>query len=525
MNLKLSRYNRRSLIEMAAGAATFLAAGTWSKSALAQDGTPDPATPGATREPILKGDPISIYESGAELPSDPVTLTWLENGSGPRTDFMADLFAQYQKAHPNITVQYEHFPIPDQQQLLSVAIQNNTLPDVFQPSPNIPGNQLVAQRLVAPLDDVIPNFDEWKAAFPPNTFFEGINVYEGKTYTYPISSNQWLTNALLYNVELMEATGYDPATTILTWDEFRDAARKITEAGQGEYYGFLIGGQQTNTMGEIVVQFAELAGAKGGEFNWESGDFNYTHDAFANAIELLVAINQDGSVFPGSIQLSNAAARDQFPQGIAGMILQGQWNIPQWKTRNPDFNFDVSFQPLADANTSMKLTYGPGGANPRYVSARTKLPAVAGDILHFLGTLEGQIAWGVHTQGSDPPLFQEARDAAAEDPRMQRVNELTAEWMVLAPSPAARNTDVALVNLERRPLTPNLGELVQGFFTGQLTDIKATMQDLQDRANAELDQAIKAAQDKGARASRDDWAFPNWDPTTDYTEQDYEALN
>jgi hypothetical protein len=24
--------------------------------------------------------------------------------------------------------------------------------------------------------------------------------------------------------------------------------------------------------------------------------------------------------------------------------------------------------------------------------------------------------------------------------------------------------------------------------------------------------------------SRDDWVFPNWDPTQDYTEEDYQAL-
>jgi multiple sugar transport system substrate-binding protein len=473
----------------------------------------------------VAGDPISIYASGAELPSEPVTMTWLENGSGPRTVFMTDLFALYQEAHPNITVQYDHFPIPDQQQMLSIAIQNNTLPDVLQLAPNFPAPQLVGQGLFTPLDDVIPNFADWKAAFPANTFFEGINVFDGKTYTFPITTNQWLTNALLFNTEYMEAAGYDPVAQPLTWDAFRDAARKITEAGQGQYYGFLIGGQQTNTMGEAISQLAELAGAKGGDLNWETGEYNYTSDAFLAAIELLVALNTDGSVFPGSLQLSNSAAREQFPQGVAGMILQGQWNIPQWSTRNPDFTFDVAFQPLADPATTARLTYGPGGANQRFVSATTHVPTVAGDILHYLGTVEGQTAWGAHTQGSDPPLFPEVRQATAEDPRMQRVYELTEEWMRLAPSPAVRNPGVAQENLEMRPVTPNLGEIVQGLFTGQLSDPKAAMRDLQDRANAELERAIKAAQDKGAEVSRDDWVFANWDPTRDYTEEDYQALD
>lgn len=513
---------RRTALKAIAGGGAAIAGIRGISPVAAQEATPASSP---ARTPILAGDPIAIYDSGAELPTDDVTLTWLENGSGPRTDFMADLFAKYHEAHPNVTVQYDHFPIPDQQQLLSIAIQNNTLPDVFQLAPSIPGPTLVSQGMVAALDDVIPNFAEWKAAFPPNTFFEGINEFNGKTYTYPITSNQWLTNALLFNVAHVEAAGYDPTAAPLTWDDFRDAAKKITEQGDGQYYGFLIGGQQTNTMGEIIVQFAELAGAKGGELNWESGEYNYASDEFLAAVDLLVAINDDGSIFPGSMQLSNSAAREQFPTGIAGMFLQGQWNIPQWSVRNPDFVFDVGFQPLADPETEMKLTYGPGGANQRWVSASTELPAVAGDILHYLGTPEGQMAWGVHTQGADPPLFAEVRKAAgAGDPRMQRVIGLTEQWMALAPDPAVRNPGVAQVRLELQPVKPTLGELVQGMLVGQVPDAKAALQDLQDRANAELDRAIAEAQEKGAEVSRDDWVFPNWDPTRDYTEEMYADL-
>jgi len=66
--------------------------------------------------------------------------------------------------------------------------------------------------------------------------------------------------------------------------------------------------------------------------------------------------------------------------------------------------------------------------------------------------------------------------------------------------------------------------VLQGLFSGQLTDPRAAMQDLQDRSEQELDRAIKAAAAKGARVSRDDWRFANWDPTRDYTAADYAAL-
>ncbi len=49
----------------------------------------------------------------------------------------------------------------------------------------------------------------------------------------------------------------------------------------------------------------------------------------------------------------------------------------------------------------------------------------------------------------------------------------------------------------------------------------AAMEDLQSRANAELDRAIAAAQEKGAEVSRDDFIFADWDPTAEYTADNY----
>jgi len=60
--------------------------------------------------------------------------------------------------------------------------------------------------------------------------------------------------------------------------------------------------------------------------------------------------------------------------------------------------------------------------------------------------------------------------------------------------------------------------------SGQLTDVKKAMKDTKDTYEKELDRAIKAAQDKGAKVSRSDYVFPNWDPTKDYLVADYMAL-
>jgi len=98
------------------------------------------------------------------------------------------------------------------------------------------------------------------------------------------------------------------------------------------------------------------------------------------------------------------------------------------------------------------------------------------------------------------------------------------EQVRIGPSPVVKNAEVASVNLELRALSPNLNEIVQGIYTGQITDIEGTLQDLQDRANVELDRAIEAARAKGAEVTREDYVFPNYNPMEDYGEAQYAEL-
>jgi multiple sugar transport system substrate-binding protein len=407
-----------------------------------------------------------------------------------------------------------------------IGIQSGNAPDVFQTPPGVTTPQMVAEGWIRPLDDVIPNFEDWKAHFPPGVLVEGITVFNGQVYAFPYLSNRQYSTLCLYNRSYMVAAGYDPASTPLTWDEFRDAARKITEAGQGNYYGLVFAGALTHRWSDTVSALAAMAGAQGGNIDWATGEYNYTTEHYLAAIDLLLALKDDGSVFPGSLQFSPPEAEARMPQGVAGMCLQGPWNIPQWMRNNPDFDFGVSSQPVPNGGEPLPLGRGPGAFIPMWLYAESKNPAIAADVFSYVSSLEGQTAFASITQGFPPPILPEAQEASADtlDPRVLQAYDLFNEQMRLHPNPAVRNPAIAQVNLEMKPLTPDFGETVQGLFTGQLKDPMAAMQDLKDRADAELERAIEAARGNGAEVSRDDWVFPNWDPTQDYTEEDYQAL-
>ncbi|QPC84023.1 carbohydrate ABC transporter substrate-binding protein [Phototrophicus methaneseepsis] len=475
-------------------------------------------------------DAIQIIPSGAELPTADATFRWVDSGD-QKAVFWNAFFEKYQEAHPNIHVQYDALPWNEIAQVVPLGVRNGTAHDVFQRPLAVTLAQAVSEGWVAALDDYIPNFAEWKANFPPGVFVEGITGFDGKTYSFPATSNKRTSTHLLYNVEYMQEAGFDPTSGPMSADEFVEVARKITENGAGRYFGFIVGGNQVNRWGDIVLGFARMAGAvcmPVGNFyvDMRTGEMPYTDPLFAEAINVLLRLRDDGSVFPGSLSMNAPEARARMPQGAAGMILQGPWNIPIWLRENPDFNFDIGSQPLLDPDTLIPLTVAPGGDNEIhiYADAPEENKQIAGDIFHYLGTLEGQIAWATYVGAADPAIFAEAIEVADMHELERKALLMFNEQIRVGPSPIVRNQQTADVALELRAVTPSLPEIIQGIYTEQITDIAGALQDLSDRCNAELDRAIAAAQEKGAEVSRDDYVFPNWDPTADYSEENYADL-
>lgn len=512
-NHATSRLNRRKALQLtsAVGSAALLG-----RTAAAEDATPAESPVPAT---------ITIPDPVVQLPTEDIRFQWMDSGDS-KAEFFKAYFAKYQEAHPNISIDYQPLPGSELQKLIPIGVQNGNAPDVFQTPAGVPAAQMVAEGWIQPLDDYIPDFENWKAHFPSGVLAEGVGMFGGKVYSFPYLSNRQYTTLCLYNRAYMEQAGYDPASKPLTWDGFRDSAKKITEQGAGEYYGLIIGGKLKGRWAQTINGLAEMAGAKGGELNWETGEYNFTTDEYLAAIDLLLALNADGSVFPGSLQLGPKEAESRLPQGLAGMCLQGPWNIPQWIRNNPEFDFGVASQPVPNEGNPLPMGMSPGSFIPMWLYSGSKNPQIAADIFSYVSSLEGQQAFAAITQGFPPPILPEAQQAASGslDDRVLKAYEIFDEQLRLHPSPFVRNPDVAQVALELKPITPDLGETIQGLFTGQLSDPKAAMQDLKDRMVAELERAIKAVQDKGAQVSRDDWVFPNWNPTEDYTDEDYAAL-
>lgn len=507
------KMSRRTAMRAAASVAALSATGAFPAMAGAQ-ASPSPAP--SPYPLVLEQGFIKIYDYGIDLPTDDVSYRWADH-QGVRVPFHQALQAAFMEAHPNIKIEYDSLG-QDLAELLAVGVQSGDAHDVLPTNAGILAPQAVKEKWITPLDEVIPDFEQWKAAYPENTFMPGINVFDGKTYVLPMYTSRLHRKLLFFNSELLKEAGYDPSAKTLSWDEFRDAAKKVTEQGN---FGFVSAGGPGAT---FVETLAELSGAFGAEFNWKTGEFNFTSDQYVGAVELMQAMNDDGSFMPGMVSMTDTDVRARFPEGRAGMYISGIWNVSIWEQAAPDFKFGVGSAPAQNPDDMYTISVVPGAGEGYMVYSGSDYHNISGALMRFIGSLEGAVALKEISKAVNPVAFPEANGIVKHSANGRRAIEINDSQIKYRPAPAIRNIDATMVDMERRPVTPNLGDIVNGIFSGQVDDPMSALQDLADRSNQELDRAIKAAQDKGAKVSREDWVFPNWDPREDYGLEKYDEL-
>lgn len=480
-------------------------------------------TSGSSSGTAAKTGLIAIPDAKTKLPTGSASFRLMDSGD-TKAPFWKQFFTAYNKKHPNIKTTYDGLPWNRIEEVAPLGIRNGTAHDVLQLPGTIPLAQAVSEGWVAPLDDLIPDFASWKATFPDTVFAEGVQLFGGKLYAVPLASDQRHLALLHYNKQLMDSAGYDPANEPLTWDTYRAAAKKITEQGKGRAYGVVLEIAQPGRLGTWVDYLARSAGrATVGGIDLRTGEFAYDTPEVAGAIELMLALKQDGSVLPGSNSLVAPESWPRVARGNAGMVLAGPWVTVLWETQNQGFEFGVAAPPVAGKD-GFPQGYPVFGTDGVVVFSGSKAKAVAGDVLSYVTSVAGQKAWGDVVGVGNPPINEEARHAIKDgaSPNGRRCLEV-AETMVANPAPEIRNADIALAIREQKPVTPGFGELIQAAFVGKAGDLRKELKALEDRSNKSLDDAIAAATKKGAKVSREDWVFPKWDPAKDFTREDYDS--
>lgn len=502
------RYSRRALLQGAgvAGVAAVLA------GCVDTSGAPEPdaTTPEAE---------FNIPD-WADAPTEDVSLQWVDSGDA-KAFYWEAMLAAYSTKFPQVTVDYQGTNWNSIQEGITLGLRGGTAPDVFQLPNNIKPAAAVAEGWLHAFDDVIPDFEGLRARLPLGMLADGVTNFDGKTYSLPIAQPAF-TRLLFINKTLAAESDIDVEQE-WTLDSFGAAVRAATTTGAGSYYGIVDHLGQPNGMNDVCSLLAQLSGMSGGNSNdilssidWKTGEFNYTDPTWIEVIEWYLGLVRDECFLPGSVTLDAPGARERFPQGQSVFFMQGPWNINLWRADYPDLDLGVAMLPMQDVSSPGVITTAPGGGAKYCLAATSEHTDVAGNILGFLFSDEGQSRWYGYCGSSDPAPFP-PEGAAETDPVHGMVYDLMEQYHRIGPAPVVRNPDAVKVTEVLVQPQPNLHDVCTALFTGEATDVASEMQALQDRANRALDEAIATAQGEGANVSRDDFVFSDWVASEPYS--------
>ncbi|HVX46308.1 MAG TPA: substrate-binding domain-containing protein [Mycobacteriales bacterium] len=424
------------------------------------------------------------------------------------------IFKAFERKHPKLKVEYTTYDPNKQGQAIQLAHQGNQMPDVF----SLAGIQYPPSRLA---------HDGWfsplqvdksvLARLPENSVLDGMCVFDGKTYSFPTFSPRQYSTLTWFNSEVFDQAGLDPDRDLSTWDDFRRSARQIKSKISGGY-GWIAPIQFPDRMATHVDELA-AAGGGTGAIDPRTGEYAYSSDPYVNAIEFLLSMKSDDSLFPASASVDARTARVRWAAGKIGLFFDGPWNVGVVKQSFAEFLPKVGVTSIPTAEAGDPVMYSGPPAGVFWISASSKHQQEASELLAQMTT----DTYYEHLADSmdQPPIKLDAVARSHAHPTYKKSIELFAQEVLLAPSPIVRNTAVSDVQAAMEQIKPDVGDIVQGAFSGQISDVRKALQTYNDKITQEREKAVKQVSAEGKKVSLDDWKFANWDPKHDYTSYMY----
>ncbi|GGS57608.1 sugar ABC transporter substrate-binding protein [Streptomyces griseoviridis] len=173
--------------------------------------------------------------SGGAEGSGKGKITFWDNNGGVRTDIWKEIIADFEKANPDIDVEYVGIASTEYQSKVDTAIQGGGLPDVGGVGAAMLAG-FAAQDALEPLDDRLAGSPlDGRLNADMVESLKAAGGGDGTLYSVPTSANN---GVLYYRTDLFEKAGLKEPST---WDAFYEAAEKLTDAGANKF-GYTIRG-------------------------------------------------------------------------------------------------------------------------------------------------------------------------------------------------------------------------------------------------------------------------------------------
>lgn len=315
-------------------------------------------------------------------------------GTPEEVDIITHSIENWQKAHPEIKIIFEHTPYTGYDSKILTRIAGGAAPDIITTEVNY----FVTFAAKGVLENLTP-FLEKDAGFRLSDFFPQIvDRFTVKGNVYAIPRDVAPFACVFYNKDLFDQAGIPYPTDSWTWDDFLRTARALTkkdENGRVVQYGFYGWAWQNFVYGN------------GGSLvdNIQNPQRTLIADPKTVAgLQFFADLPNLYQVAPTPTALSNLGmgVDMMFASGRLAMFLSGIWETPL--LRNYKFKWDVAMFPK---NPEGVRAFGTGGSG--YAILRTsKHKKEAWEVIKALTSEEGQ------ARLAERGLAQPARIAVAQ---------------------------------------------------------------------------------------------------------------
>ena len=222
--------------------------------------------------------------------------------------------------------------------LLESGASGGTMPDVFWMHSNT-AQMYMENDLLLDLDDYIANDD----SIDMSKYYQGIvQLYtrsDGKVFALPKDHD---TICLLYNKAIFDQYSVDYPTADWTWEDMYEAAKKITEASNGDIYGMAMNtsNNQDGWYNLVYDYGAEIITEdhKGTTIGSPEGK------AGMEMVRKLLSVGAPQAV------VAETGTDSLFQSGKCAMITQGSWMINSFYKAEHHDDYYWTLLPYADTN-------------------------------------------------------------------------------------------------------------------------------------------------------------------------------
>ncbi len=314
-------------------------------------------------------------------------VTWWQFWTDPSIKpVIEQMIAEFEQANPDIDIQLTDLTWANGHEKIVIAFGSNTGPDIVELGSDWIA-EFAANNLLLDISEQISSdsskYEGW-----------GMAAYKGKVFAFP-----WIlgTRVLFANRNLLNKLGYDENFVPLTFEQLREAAKRMPGLGKG-IYGW---GSNTPEKHRLYKKFLPFFWSYGAKLFSEDGSMCLlASDSSIKALKVYKELH-DSCGFVAD----QRGIEDAFLDGKIGFIISGDWLLKRIELENRKINLVSTFIP----GTKMPGRSFQGGEFLA-VNAASKHPEAALRFIRFITSAENQVRFCRANRSANPSSLEAQKD-------------------------------------------------------------------------------------------------------------------